>query len=342
MFDTSPMFYSSLTRISDLRSGHFELKNLPRNEWQTGDYVIGEVAGLPCPDNLVELDSGRLIEALPGDHVIGAFGKRAATLGGVGNWEAIENDGLMDALTCAGLFGKATSISHTMPGFMKLSYKGHVVREKGKLRMNDFVGKYPETKLQIPVILLVGTSMSAGKTTTGRVIVHLLKCAGLNVVGAKFTGAGRFRDTLSFGDAGADHIFDFVDAGLPSTVVPESEFIQANRNLISRIAGLNADILVAEAGASPLEPYNGALAISELKENICFTVLCASDPYAVVGVQTAFNLHPDLVTGPATNTTAAISLVNKLTNIKALNIADHRSHEALFDLLKERLPINLL
>ena len=67
----------------------------------------------------------------------------------------------------------------------------------------------------MPVVLLIGTSMSAGKTTTGRIIVHELKRAGLRVAGAKFTGAGRYRDVLAFGDAGADTIIDFVDAACP-------------------------------------------------------------------------------------------------------------------------------
>ena len=57
------------------------------------------------------------------------------------------------------------------------------------------------------------------------------------MVGAKLTGAGRYRDILAMQDAGADHIFDFVDAGLPSTVVPESEYRPALRNLLSRMAG---------------------------------------------------------------------------------------------------------
>jgi hypothetical protein len=42
----------------------------------------------------------------------------------------------------------------------------------------------------------------------------------------------------------------------------------------------NTDVLVAEVGASPLEPYNGATAIREIGANVCFTVLSASDPYA--------------------------------------------------------------
>lgn len=342
MITTSPLFFSSLSRISDLKIESFDVKPLPHQKWQGGDYVMGEVTGPPTPFYQLELDSGRMIQTLAGDRIIGAFGKRAATLEGVGDWEAIREDDMMEALTSAGLFGKATSTSQHLPGLMKIHYLGHVIRQKKKVRMIDFVPALPETKLTIPVILLVGTSMSAGKTTTGRVIIHLLKSAGLSVIGAKFTGAGRYRDMLSFRDAGADAIFDFVDAGLPSTVVPEKEFLVAMRNLISRISALNADVLVAEAGASPLEPYNGDAAISELKDNICCTVLCASDPYAVVGVRTAFDLNPDLITGPATNTTAAINLVEKLTGIKALNIADPGSHEALFDLLKKHLPDGLI
>ena len=54
---------------------------------------------------------------------------------------------------------------------------------------------------------------------------------------------------------------------------------------------------VVEVGASPLEPYNGAVAVEAIRDAIDFTVLCASDPYAVLGVETAFDmLSPDLIT----------------------------------------------
>ncbi len=49
-------------------------------------------------------------------------------------------------------------------------------------------------------------------------------------------------------------------------------------------------------------------------------ILCASDPYAVVGVQRAYGLQPDLVAGPATNTSAALDLVRKLTGLPGINI----------------------
>jgi hypothetical protein len=40
-------------------------------------------------------------------------------------------------------------------------------------------------------------------------------------------------------------------------VVPEKEYRKILRLLLSRIAAADADVLVAEVGASPLEPYNG-------------------------------------------------------------------------------------
>ena len=186
----------------------------------------------------------------------------------------------------------------------------------------------------MPVVLLIGTSMSAGKTTTGRIIVHELKRAGFNVAGAKLTGAGRYRDVLAFGDAGADTIIDFVDAGLPSTVVPPRRFARAMEHMLATIAARGADILVAEAGASPLEPYNGDTAVRMLGANVCCTVLCASDPYAVVGVREAFKIEPDIVTGPTANTQAGIDLVRKLTGLEALNLLDLDSIPRLLEILK--------
>ena len=321
--DSSPQhFFSSVTRISDLEHSGFQTRPLPRADWATGDYIVARVTGRPTPLYQVELANGRMIEVLDGDCVVGALGDRAATLEGVGEWKAIGPDGSLHALTTAGLMGRATSTSPLLPGLMTLSYQGHVMRGAKHLRMADFLPEVTKQPLDVPVILLVGTSMSAGKTTTGRLIIHELKKSGLRIVGAKFTGAARYRDVLTYGDAGADAIIDFVDAGLPSTVVPRDQFKAAMHYMLDRVAALEPDLLVAEAGASPLEPYNGDIAIDALQKHVKLVALSASDPYAVVGVQTAFGLTPDLITGPATNTTAGIALVEKLTGIPALNLLD--------------------
>jgi len=330
-------FYLSLTRIADLEEVPYDVEPVPRGGWETGDYVMGEITQVHSTFASLELSTGRHIEGMPGDRAIGALGKRCATLEGVGSWEDIGDDLAMQSMTAAGLFGKLTSISHRSPRPVPLDYVGHVIRGGLTLNMRDFVKPSEPRALATPVVLLVGTSMSAGKTTTGRVVIHELKKMGLAVVGAKLTGAGRYRDVLSFGDAGADHILDFVDAGMPSTIADPEEYRTRLRQLLSRISALKADVLVAEVGASPMEPYNGAVAIEEIGSQVRCRILCASDPYAVVGVRTAFGFQPDLVTGPAANTEAGIDLVVKLTGVRALNMMDRSSHDELASILRKKL-----
>ena len=154
----------------------------------------------------------------------------------MGDWRAIGNDLLMEALTPAGLFGKVTSKSAFLPPLLCLTYRGHVAgrREGHDARLCP---RRPNLPFTLPVVLIVGTSMSAGKTMTARLAIRLLKEAGRRVIGAKLTGAGRYRDVLSMKDAGADLIFDFVDVGLPSTVGPADEYREALRTLLTMITG---------------------------------------------------------------------------------------------------------
>lgn len=335
----SHYFFTSVTRCSDLWTRPFKTMKLEQSEWNTGDFVVGRATGERNRLWECETKSGRMADMVRGDLLVGALGRRAATLEGVGDWRAISADRQLDALTSAGLLGKATSISPMLPDLMRFEYLGHTTRNNVKLKMADFVTAAEPRKLDIPVILIIGTSMSAGKTSSGQVIIRALNYLGLNVVAAKITGAARYRDILKFRDAGATRVFDFVDAGLPSTVCPEAQFRQALELILSKVAACGADVLVAEAGASPLEPYNGATVMNYLADLTRFTLLCASDPYAVLGVQTAYGdrLKADLVTGPAANTTAAIQLVRQLSGHRALSLLDRRTYPELVALLKEAL-----
>ncbi len=332
-------FLASVTRVSDLGEDGFATEALPRDQWDTGDYVVGQVQSIRGQLTAVELANGRMVDVMEDDLVVGAFGTRVATLEAVGDWRDIGDDGRFNALTSAGLFGKTTSLSPFLSSPMNLSYRGHVMRNGEKCTMRGSLPAIEIVDFEIPVILIVGTSMSAGKTMSGRVIVHMLSQMGLNVVGAKLTGAARYRDMLSFGDAGASAIYDFVDAGLPSSAVDEATYREALSYLLSRIAVDKPDVVVAEAGASPLEPYNGAIAKEMIRDQVRFKLLCAQDPYAVVGVQQAFQRAPDLVAGGAANTDAGIALVQKLTGLPALNIMDPASRGELAAMLRKALSL---
>ncbi|HEY9657048.1 MAG TPA: hypothetical protein V6C65_01190 [Allocoleopsis sp.] len=336
----SQYFFATLTRISDLVKHPFTVQVLPKQDWATGDYVIGKVVPPVPPNCCVELATGRMAGLLEGDQVVGAFGVRRATLEAVGDWQAIEADGRMQDMTEAGFFGRVTSQSFLLPALPTLTYQGHVMRQGQKVRMQDFIPALFVRPYRCPTIMIIGTSMSAGKTTTAKVIIHQLKQRGLKVIGTKLTGAGRYRDTLAMLDAGADRIFDFVDVGLPSSVVDPEDYRQLLRLLLTMITLENPDVVVAEAGASPYEPYNGSIVLEEIAPQICCTVLCASDPYAVIGVMQGFGIQPDFVSGTAASTTAGVDLVEKLARVPALKLPAIESLPKLMGILNTKLGLN--
>jgi len=335
-------FFTSMTRIAKLRerAASLSLVRLPHAQWESGDYVVGEIVGEPGTAYPIELYNGRMIPVAEGDWVLGAFGKRAATLEATGDWEKIGEDGRMTLLTGAGLFGKLVSKSNRLGRLNDAEYLGHVWLDGKKARMRDFVTPAPAIAYDTPTVLLIGTSMSAGKTTAATIIVRRLKQMGLKVVGAKLAGAGRYRDTLWVLDAGADDIFDFMDVGLPSTVCPESDYREAVDLLLRKMAGVRADAAVVELGASPLEPYNGSVAVEAIAAQVKCALLCASDPYAALGVKTAYGkLQPDLITGPAANTDAGVALIEKLCRLPALDLLEKKNLPALDAILRQKLAL---
>lgn len=333
--------YASLTRITDFRSQDFEVIPISRKLWQNGDYTVAKVIRPGFRTIRLELDSGRTLEVMKGDLIIGALGRRYATLEATGSWESCGDDGKMHCLSGGGTFGKLDSKSHLIPNIIVIEYQGHVHIDGKPTNMHDYALKAEATsgEERMPIVLIFGTSMSAGKTTAAKKIINLLKEMGLSITAAKLAGAGRYRDILTAFDAGADAIYDFVDVGLPTTIVPAEEYKPALKNLLALIHQTKNDVAVIEIGASPLEKYQGDLAIEAIKADIKLSVLCASDPYAVYGVMKSYGFTPDLVTGPATNTFAGIDLIRKLCKVKAMNIIDPKYNKSVRTMLARRLGI---
>jgi len=323
---------TTVTRIAgfagpDEAHGPYAVAPVPQERWASGDYVLARIRRIGRDIRHIERPDGRMAEVAPGDLLIGALGRRAATLQAVGDWRAIPEDGTMHLLTSAGLMGYATSVSPFMGSPVELGYAGHVLVDGVPSGMRSWVPAEPAPReFSLPVVLIVGTSMSAGKTESGKVAVRLLAGLGLSVVAAKLTGAARYRDALGLLDAGADAVFDFVDGGLPSSACPREEYLPAVRHVLGRMAATGADVAVIEAGASPLEEYNGDTLTEMISRNVRCMVLCASDPYAVMGLVSAFGRNPDLVAGGAANTSTGVALVRRLSGLRALDLTDSGNH----------------
>ncbi len=334
--------YTSLTRISDLSIKDFGLKKLDRTHWETGDYVACKILD-PGSNNILtlELTTGRMRGIIGGESIVGALGERFATLEATGTWRKVGDDLKMHVLTAAGLLGKLTSKSIFIPNMMEVVYLGHVMRYGHKVQMKDFIISTPIVPFKTPVVMFAGTSMSAGKTTSARIVTNLFKQNYYNVIGAKLAGAGRYKDILAIKDVGADKVMDFVDVGLPSSICPRRLFTERIKLLLSHVEKQKADIAIFEIGASPLEPYNGDIVIKLIRDQIKCMVLSASDPYAVYGIMKAFDIVPDIVTGITSNTLAGRRMVEKLSGVKALNLIDSSTTPKLKKILTERTGLAL-
>ena len=333
--------YTGLTRISDLKENPFVVKKIDKAHWQTGDYIVCRIVKKGSDTFQLELPSGRMRGVMGGEILVGALGERYATLEATGTWKSVGDDNILHVLTAGGLLGKLTSKSVYIHEMTTIKYLGHAVRKGQKIRMEDFIRPVNPKPFKTPIALFVGTSMSAGKTTSARIVTHLFKIAGLKVVGAKLSGAGRYKDILAIKDVGADAVFDFVDAGLPSSICPKNVYKEKLNYLKNLISSADADVAVIEIGASPLEPYNGDIAIEAIRDHVKCTILSASDPYAVFGLMKAFDIVPDIVTGISTNTLAGRALVKKLCDVTALNLINPKTTPKLKAILSQSFGIDL-
>lgn len=338
---SSSYIFTTLTRISDLEQAPFELKRLHKDQWEAGDYVVSRITGIGSSSSKLELPNGRMRGVIGGELVVGALGIRHATLEATGSWKEVGEDGMMHMLSGGGLMGKLTSKSMFIPEMIPIRYEGHVMRNGVKCTMEQFVASCEEAAYTIPTVLFIGTSMSAGKTTSARIVTSLLTRAGYHVLGAKITGTGRFRDILAVKDVGAVEVYDFVDAGLPTTVCDPQLYREKLSHMLSCMAHSGADIAVVEIGASPLEPYNGDLAYEGIKEQVKCCILSASDPYAVYGLMEAFKVKPDLVTGISTNTLGGQEMVERLCGVPAMNLLDQAAIPRLKSILRQKLAVQV-
>jgi hypothetical protein len=327
--------FASLTRLANLEGRNFSVQPVPRSEWRTGDYVVAQALAEGSRSYTVEWPNGRVGEMAAGDCLVGALGNRCATMELVGDWRDVGDDLQMHALTAAGVFGKCTSRAVTVLPPAPLRYEGHVVLDGKTAAMADFAPAPREVPFNLPVILVIGTSMECGKTTAAKALVRRLVLRGFSVAGVKLTGVGRYRDILGMRDAGADAILDFVDVGLPSSLIPADEFEGYVDRMLWSIAARSVDVVVAEVGASPMEPYNGEIAIQRLRRHVRLTILAATDLYAALGARDHLSVRPDLIVGRVASTAAGIVIVERTTGLPVVNPLDSASAVALDTLLTQ-------
>lgn len=181
-----------------------------------GDCVIARITELGQHRN-VELVSGRKASLFPGDLVMLAYGNRYAP----DQFEALVPTDLGPCAMVAGggLAAREVARHDAMRPATRIQPLGLACNaERRVLNLRDYalppVSPAPTT---VPVYVVCGSSMNAGKTHTAAMLIRGLRAQGLKVGAFKATGTGSGNDLWKMVDAGAMTVRDFVDAGWPST-----------------------------------------------------------------------------------------------------------------------------
>ena len=254
----------------------------------------------------LELASGRMAKISKGDVIAGVLGRRRALRGFVGEIpDALRVGDRIHILNLGGVLGVVVSGNLDLGTPLLCEVVGAVMQDGEPASICRDVPPPPETLPDVPLILVEGTCMSAGKTHAAATLIQHLTQRGYRLNGAKLTGVACLRDLLNMEDHGARRTRSFLDVGMPSTVgVPDVAGVA--RSILADLGRDEPDAIVVELGDGIIGHY-GVDTILQDREILAKTrahVMCANDLVAAWGAvecMKRWNLEIDVLAGPATD-----------------------------------------
>lgn len=212
---------------------------------QPHDVMVAQVQEI-SQHTRIELAGGRKALLYPGDLVGVAFGNRYATHQYHGVVPSERE--VYDMLSQGGVCGEVLSAAGCMREPTLLRPLGFLLNESGEVvNLRDYGIRPIETVARVSTIVVVGSSMDAGKTTMVSGIVHGLSSAGFRVNAGKVTGTACAKDLLNMLDAGANSVLDFSRAGFSSTAAAsEQEIHELCNTIVSHLSADSPDYVVLE------------------------------------------------------------------------------------------------
>jgi hypothetical protein len=211
-----------------------------------GDLVLARVESLGQHRRL-ELTTSRRAEMYEGDEIVVVFGNRYAP----DQFEGIVPDQLEPCrlVAAGGVAARMLNRHQRMKKPTKINPIGLLCDSNGnRINLRDYRLLQSEGSEDNPLVLAVsGTSMNSGKTTACANLVKGMIRRRLKVAAAKITGTGAGADYRILVDAGAEPVYDFVDAGYVSTYrVSNDALLDIVQTLCGQLEKSGVDIIILE------------------------------------------------------------------------------------------------
>jgi hypothetical protein len=309
---------------------------------QLGQLVLARVEKVGRNASL-ENQHGVPMPIFPGDQIVGVFGHRYATHQYEG-YVPTRAGNRCDLLSGGGVCGKVASQHSGVRSPTRLQVLGLIADQSGEpLNLRSFALPALGPTGGSNVILVVGASMDSGKTTTVSTLARMLIGQGLRVAAGKLTGTAAARDTRLYVASGADPVFDFIDAGYPSTYMLDADQVFELLDVIlSQLRASRPDYIVLEVADGIFQRETRMLLGSEVFRSLVDHVFFSANDSlsAESGVRNlrAYGLPLRAITGRLTSSPLGMREAEELTGVPCLSTARILEGDA-FNLLRLRRPL---
>lgn len=299
-----------------------------------GDLIVAEVQEI-SQHSTIEDYSGESRRLHEGDLVVLVCGERYAPDIYEGHLPTTFEGGTADILSRSGVVGKVSVRNTNTKNPTKVKVLGFAVDDDSE-RLNTI--KSPLWKLRPrdnpkgKLIVIIGTTMNSGKSTTAAACCALLSDAGKKVNGFKATGTVGLGDLHKMQNAGAEEVADFSWFGLPSTYnIGKERVLEIFDSLY---ALLDAEYVVAEISDGILQKETQyLLEFSTAIAGAHKIILCAKDALGALGAQNLLgndrysSVFPNLIGGPLGSSPLALAEMREETTerrpaIDSMNLSD--------------------
>lgn len=295
---------------------------------EVGDVVYGKIVRLGQHSEL-ENKFGRIHTINDGSKAVFVYGNRYAPdhYEGFIPKEAVAE---LDLIARSGVIGEVSAKNSSVKDPTRVKVLGYVCDDDGSvvntkhyplILPTQIVKKPNRSKL----ILVVGTSMNAGKSTSAGACVWALSTMGHEVRASKVTGTASLKDILRMQDAGAKVVNDFTHFGYPSTyMLDEPELLRIFNHLDLKYGNNPKNYWVVELADGVLQRETAMLLASEdVRSRIHRLVFAAYDAFGAVGgidvLKNRFGLIPDAISGRCSGSPLALRELGEFTKIPVFN-----------------------
>jgi len=322
---------SSSASIPDLNKG-FQLSG--GGDPASGDLVVATVKEVNPVYPGLEMEDGTEIVLEKGNILIGVLGSRRALLGFSGRVPAsLEIGQPLHLLNKGGVIGECTAFNRKLEWPTSLEFLGTVTRNDKAVNLGQYAQPLHKGPLpEVPMVMILGTCMNAGKTTVARQIIEVFTQRGLKINAGKVAGVACRRDILSMKKCGAEKVMSFHDFGVPSSSEMKT-LLPVARSLHHSLSENNPDFIVMEMGDGILGGYqvSSLFEDSEYISRAMCTVICANDLMGVWGALQwlkpagiSAEHHPVLISGPVTDSGEGVDYIENNWGVTAANALDSK------------------